>query len=369
MRGATTTATRPRNTLSAGRTGNVPMAVENSDFETAILSNTIQNMITKSMPDERSRARFTSNLISIVSASEQLQKCKPATIIAAALRGEGMGLIINHGYYVVPYGDTASFQIGAKGYAALAMATGLYADIDCIDVREGEYLGRDFRTGKPKVDFSVYETDAEREAHPVVGYYAYFELKDGLFRGEYWSEDKLLRHAEQYSQAFHIDTFMKKRRGELTPQELNSLKRSSPWYDIEGYGFERMCKKTVLKSLLNSGYAPLSNEVRQALAADVGDMQIPFDATTSAKSGPSLASLAKAASQKPIIEADATVVDEDGVMVEPNSEAPSDSRTSTQSDSNAKPNNSSPAATEAHADSEMPKKNHKSGQMNIADIQ
>ena len=367
MRGAT--ITRPRNTLAARGASNAPMAIENSDFESAILSSTIQNMITKSIPDERSRARFTSNLISIVSASEKLQKCKPATIIAAALRGEGMGLIIGHGFHVVPYGEIAVFQMAAKGYAALAMATGLYADIDCIDVREGEYLGRDFRTGKPKVDFSIYESDAERESHPVVGYYAYFELKDGLFRGEYWSEENILRHADQYAPAFSMDTFMKKRRGELTPQELNNLKSGSPWYDTEGAGFERMCKKTVLKSLLNSGYAPLSNEVRQALAADVGDMQIPFDATTSAKSGPSLASLAKAASQKPIIEADATVVDEDGVMVEPNSETPPDRRTSTQSDSNTKPNNSSSAAAEAHSDSEMPKKNHKSGQINIADIQ
>lgn len=315
MRGATVQNTRPRNTLVAAATTNAGVT-EQSAFQTAILSETMQNMITKSMPDERARARFTSNLISIVGASAKLQECKPATIIAAALRGEGMGLILNHGYYVVPYKDTANFQLGAKGYASLAMATGLYADIDCIDVREGEYIGRDFRTGKPKVDFSVYNSDAERESHQVVGYYAYFELKDGLFRGEYWSIEKCLQHAQQYSNAFNIETFEKLRKGELTPEQERSVKGGSPWYDIAGYGFERMCKKTVLKSLLNSGYAPLSNEVRQAMAADNADMAIPYEATNNASGRQSLADAARTKVETkavpPVID-----VDEDGVIIDP----------------------------------------------------
>lgn len=317
MRGAPVAQnTRPRNTLTVP----VNTGEKGSEaFQTAILSETMQNMITKSMPDERARARFTSNLISIVGSSKQLQQCKPATVIAAALRGEGMGLILNHGYYVVPYNDTANFQLGAKGYASLAMATGLYADIDCIDVREGEYIGRDFRTGKPKVDFSVYNSDAERESHPVVGYYAYFELKDGLFRGEYWSIEKCLQHAQQYSNAFNIETFEKLRKGELTPEQERSVKGGSPWYDIAGYGFERMCKKTVLKSLLNSGYAPLSNEVRQAMAADNADMAIPYEATNKVSGRQSLADMAKekasAKAMAPVID-----VDEDGVLIEPTPE-------------------------------------------------
>lgn len=319
MRGAPVQTTRPRNTLTVSAATNTGVT-EQSTFQTAILSETMQNMITKSMPDERARARFTSNLISIVGASEQLQKCKPATIIAAALRGEGMGLILNHGYYVVPYNDTANFQLGAKGYASLAMATGLYADIDCIDVREGEYIGRDFRTGKPKVDFSIYSSDAERESHPVVGYYAYFELKDGMFRGEYWSIDKCLQHAQQYSSAFKIETFERLRKGEMTPEQERSVRRGSPWYDITGYGFERMCKKTVLKSLLNSGYAPLSNEVRQAMAADNADIAIPYDATNNASGRQSLADIAKekaaAKAAAPVID-----VDEDGVIIEPTPKA------------------------------------------------
>ena len=198
------------------------------------------------------------------------------------------------------------------------MATGLYADIDCIDVREGEYIGRDFRTGKPKVDFSIYDNDEERESHPVVGYYAYFELKDGMFRGEYWSKEKLLQHAQQYSQAFNIETYNKLVGGELTPEQQRNVMSGSPWYDVKGYGFERMCKKTVLKSLLNSGYAPLSNEVRQAMAADNADMAIPYEATNPTPGGrQSLADMAKAkAAEKASAPVTIIDVDEDGVIVE-----------------------------------------------------
>lgn len=239
-------------------------------FTTVISGQAMQSLIAKSMPDERSRARFTATMISAVAASQQLQNCTPATVISAALRGEGMGLLYNNGYYVVPYGNTATFVLSFKGFIQLAMATGLYADIDCIDVRQGEKKGRDKRTGKPIIDLSVYETDEEREAQPIIGYYGYFELKDGTFRYEYWSVEKLLAHANRYSAAFKLATYNRMINGQLTDGEMASLAKSSPWYDLGG-GQDAMMKKTVLRSLLNSGYAPLSNEVRTIFRNDTDD--------------------------------------------------------------------------------------------------
>lgn len=108
-------------------------------FSNAITSNAMQGLIQKSLKDEKVVARFTSTLISAVNSSEQLKECDPGTIVAAALRGEGMGLNLNIGYYLVPYGQTCTFVIGYKGLIALALATGQYTDIDCMDIREGEY--------------------------------------------------------------------------------------------------------------------------------------------------------------------------------------------------------------------------------------
>ena len=230
-------------------------------FSTAITAPSTQQMISRALKNERMAARFTSTLISAVSASEALKACDPGTIIAAGLRGEGMGLIYGHGYYIVPYGSVAQFNLGYKGYIQLAMSTGFYEDIDCIEVREGEREGRDARTGKPIINLAKYETDEERDAHKIIGYYAYYKLNTGSFRMEYWPMDKLLRHADRYSPAFKLEKYNALINGELDAKEQAKLLNGTPWYDVNG-GQDRMCRKTVLRSLLNSGYAPLSNEVR-----------------------------------------------------------------------------------------------------------
>ena len=243
-------------------------------FSAAITGKSMQDMIAKSVADSKAAVRLTGTLISVVNTNAQLQQCEPTSIVSAALRGEGMGLILGHGYYVVPFGKMATFILGYKGYVSLAMATGYYADIDCIDVREGELRGINRRTCKPDVDFSVYGSMEERETKKVIGYYAYFELKDGTFRYEYWSIDKLLRHADHYSKAFSLKTYQNMLDGKLSPDEIEKLNRSSPWYDVGG-GQDNMFKKTVLRQLLNSGYAPLSNEVRSILRTDSDDPVIP----------------------------------------------------------------------------------------------
>lgn len=245
-------------------------------FSIVITSPGVQQMISRALKNERMAARFTSTLISAVSASEQLKACDPGTIIAAGLRGEGMGLIYGHGYYIVPYGSVAQFNLGYKGYIQLAMSTGFYEDIDCIEVREGEREGRDARTGKPIINLAKYETDEERDSHKIIGYYAYYKLNTGSFRMEYWPMDKLLRHADRYSPAFKLEKYNALINGELDAKEQAKLLNGTPWYDVNG-GQDRMCRKTVLRSLLNSGYAPLSNEVRSYLNEDsdngvVGDM-------------------------------------------------------------------------------------------------
>lgn len=238
-------------------------------FSMAIAAPSMQKMIQSALRSDKAAARLTSTLISAVNASEQLRACEPSTIVAAALRGEGMGLIFGHGYYVVPYGTTATYILGYKGYIQLAMSTGFYADIDCTDIREGEIEGRDRRTGKPLVNLAKYETDEERESHPIVGYYGYYELKDGTFRFEYWPMERLLRHADRYSKAFSYEKFKAMQSGAMAPAEVNKLLNGSPWYDPNG-GQDRMCRKTILRQLLNSGYAPLSPEVKTQIMEDGG---------------------------------------------------------------------------------------------------
>lgn len=233
-------------------------------FSQVITSDAVQKMILKALNDPSAVARFTSTLISVVSSSPKLKECEPQSVIAAALRGEGHKLILGHGYSIVPYGTVATFSLMYKGIIQLAMSSGYYADIDCKPVYDGEYKGLEKRTGKTIIDFSEYRTDEEREQHPLIGYYAYFELKDGFFRGQYMSVDNIFKHADRYSPAFSLETYNKFVAGELDEKSVAKLKQGSPWYDI-GFGQEDMKVKTVLRKLLNSGYAPLSNEVRSMI--------------------------------------------------------------------------------------------------------
>lgn len=255
---------KAKNTLTA--TAPKAASVPGNDFAVAISGDSMQRMIAKAMPDARSAARLTGALISIVSASEQLQNCSTMSIVAAALRGEGMGLVLGREYYVVPYGSTAVYVLGYKGLLALLISTGEVADTDCIEVREGEYIGRDRRTKRPSFDFSKYATDEEAEKHPVIGYYAYAEMKSGYFRGEYMSIGEILEHATRYSKSFDREMYNKMANGELPPKDVEALQKKSPWYSST----DTMMRKTVIRKLLNSGYIRLSNSaaINEALAVE-----------------------------------------------------------------------------------------------------
>ena len=256
------------------QTGFTQMAqAKKPTFSMAITAPNTQQMISRALKNDKMAARFTSTLIGAVSASEALKACDPGTIIAAGLRGEGMGLIYGHGYYIVPYGSVATYLMSYKGYIQLAMSTGYYADIDCVEVREGELEGRSRRTGKPVINLAKYDTDEERESHKVIGYYAYFELNNGFRKVLYWSKDKMLAHADRYSQAFHLEAreAQDPRYSRVSYADFvagnypkgDEWKYSSFWYK----DFDGMACKTMLRQLI-SKWGIMSIDLQKALASD-----------------------------------------------------------------------------------------------------
>lgn len=263
-------------------------------FSQSVQGDAIQKMIRASVANPEDAKKLTGDLISMVAATPKLQECNAASVVAAALRGAGMGLSLGREYNVVPYGDNAGFVIGYKGLLALLLATGEVADTDCIPVYEGELVGRDPRTKRRKFDFSVYETEEEEQRHPIIGYYFYVEMLSGYFRAEYMSIDELLHHADRYVSYFSYALYNKWRRGEKLDQneqrtiglsyeayqriratgegtrdELRAMQALGPWY-CEGGAQIAMMKKTVIRNLLNSGYVRLANSanIKAALAAD-----------------------------------------------------------------------------------------------------
>ena len=237
-------------------------------FSQIIAMPSYQTMLANAIQDQNRRQRFITTVISAVNATPALKNCTPDSIITAALQMESLGLPYGMGdAYIIPYGDKATFQIGARGYITLAMRSGAYQDIDTIEIREGEFKGRDKRSGKPLFEF--VEDDDVREDLPIIGYLAHFTLLNGFQAQEYFSKYKMLKWADRYSQAFDIELYNRyvvyQETGEgLTDKELRMC--SSPWFET----FDQMATKTTLKRLL-SKKGILSVELVEAFKKDKSD--------------------------------------------------------------------------------------------------
>ena len=233
------------------------LVAKKTTFSTFITSDAIKTKVNQ-MVAGRDGAKFITSLISLVSNNPMLAECEHSTILSNALLGESLKLSPSPQlgqYYMVPFNDNkngrkvAQFQIGYKGYIQLAMRSGQYRDLDVIEVREGEYKGKDAFTGKARVEF--IEDDNERLKLPIIGYFAYFELLNGFRKSLYWTKEKMEQHALTYSQAYKTD--------------VKKGWNMSFWSkDFDGMAF-----KTMLRQLI-SKWGIMSVEFQTAYTNDMG---------------------------------------------------------------------------------------------------
>lgn len=241
-------------------------------FSTAINTPVYQRLIGSTLQDPKRAQRFVAAITSAVAVSPALQGCEYPTVIAGALLGESLNLSPSPQlgqYYLVPFKKktrnpdgsytevtNATFVLGYKGYLQLAIRTGWYVDIDARPVHEGEYLGTDPYTGRPKFNFMD-----DMEGSPVVGYMAFFEYKNGFKKVLYWSKDKMMAHADRYSQAFNKDDYKRYANNEIPERDM--WKYSSFWYK----DFDSMACKTMLRQLI-SKWGVMSIEFQTAFEFD-----------------------------------------------------------------------------------------------------
>ena len=184
---------------------------------------------------------YISNITTLVNNTEGLQKCDPLTIINAGLKATVLDLPIEPSLgraYVIPYGNVAQFQIGYKGLIELCTRSGYYEKINAREVRKGEFLAEDFKTGD--IDFQFMP---DREKLPVIGYMAYFKLKNGVEKTFYMTKEQCEAHGKQYSKTYN--------------------NQSGCWK----LDFDGMALKTVLKLMLGR-WGILSTEIQSAITND-----------------------------------------------------------------------------------------------------
>ena len=247
-------------------------------FSVAITTKGYQTLINNTLGDPQRARRFVSAITSAVAVNPALQECEAGTILAGALLGESLNLSPSPQlgqYYLVPFKSKAKydrqgnlispevikaqFVLGYKGYIQLALRSGAYADLDVMDIKQGEYLGKDPMTGKPR--FSFIEDDDERDKLETIGYMAYFEYLNGFRKVVYWSREKMLSHADKYSPAFSAKSFQDIQDGKIAEKDM--WRYSSFWYK----NFDDMAKKTLLRHII-SRWGVMSPEMQTAFERD-----------------------------------------------------------------------------------------------------
>lgn len=256
-------------------------------FSVAIQTKTYQSMIANTLRDPDRQKRFVASITSAVAVNPALQECEASTILAGALLGESLNLSPSPQlgqYYLVPFKQKekrnrqgelispettkATFVLGYKGYIQLALRSGSYKDLDVMEIKQGEFKGKDPRTGRPMFEFMSDEEAWEKA--PTIGYMAFFEYLNGFTKMLYWSKDKMMRHADQYSPAFSASAYKKLQDGEIPNGEL--WKYSSFWYK----DFDGMAKKTMLRQLI-SKWGIMSTEMVKAMDTDNSIAEISGD--------------------------------------------------------------------------------------------
>lgn len=247
-------------------------------FSVAITTKSYQTLINNTLGDPQRARRFVSAITSAVAVNPALQECEAGSILAGALLGESLNLSPSPQlgqYYLVPFKSKAKydrqgnlispevikaqFVLGYKGYIQLALRSGAYADLDVMDIKQGEYLGKDPMTGKPR--FSFIEDDDERDRLETIGYMAYFEYLNGFRKVVYWSREKMLSHADKYSPAFSAKAFQDIQDGKIAEKDM--WRYSSFWYK----NFDDMAKKTLLRHII-SRWGVMSIEMQTAFERD-----------------------------------------------------------------------------------------------------
>lgn len=199
--------------------------------------------------------QFIASIISLVNADKNLQAAfqqSPVTIIQSALKAATYDLPIDPalGYaYIVPFNNSiklegggyqkrmeASFILGWKGMNQLAIRTGVYRNINVVDVRQGEL--KSYNRLTEEVEIEWVEDEEAREKLPIAGWVGYYRLINGMEKTIYMSRAQVEEHEK------------KNRKGQYM---------GKGWRE----SFDDMAAKTVFRKLIGK-YGVMSIDYRTA---------------------------------------------------------------------------------------------------------
>jgi recombination protein RecT len=272
--------------LPAQQRGKAPAKIDKQQEFARLVTGELMRKKVNEVIGGKDGQRFITSIISAVSTNPALAECDHGTILSAAMVGESLKLSPSPQlgqYYMVPFKDkrrckfpsqknprfcktchdceVAQFQIGYKGYIQLALRTGQYRKLNVLSIKEGELIRYDPLFEEIEVD--LIQDDSIREQTRTIGYYAMFEYLNGFRKTMYWSYEKMLSHADRFSQAFKAADYKRLLAGEIPESE--QWKFSSFWYK----DFDGMAYKTMLRQIV-SKWGIMSIEMQTAMESDMG---------------------------------------------------------------------------------------------------
>ena len=237
-------------------------------FSSYMTSNAVTQKINSIVGNEKDGAKFISNIVASVQANPTLKECSNQSILSCALVAHSLNLSANPTLgqiYMIPYNNKttgqkeAQIQLSYKSYIQLAIRSGYYKKINALAIKQGELVKYD--PLNEEIEVKLIDDEVEREKAPIMGFYAMFEYINGFKKCIYWSNEKMLAHADRYSQSFNKKTMQDIIDKKIPEKDM--WKYSSPWYSR----YEDMGVKTTLKQLL-SKYGILSIEMQEAIEKD-----------------------------------------------------------------------------------------------------
>ncbi len=200
-----------------------------------LASETALAMIAESLPPGMDAKTFQRHAITLVKQTPTLLECEGASVAQGIVRGAALGLDPDPALgqmWLVPRnvkdGNTwikvATFQVGWRGLYELAMRTGRVAKIEVKAVHQHDRFEASLGSGGGL----THEPDWFGNRGPVIGWYAYAQLRDGTEMFEVLSKADAIAHRDA-----HAST--KKKDGTIY----------GPWADH----FDAMAAKTVFLKL------------------------------------------------------------------------------------------------------------------------
>lgn len=234
---------------------------QQAPFSVIISSPNYQEMLSRTVQDEKKRQHFVTSIITAVSENERLARCDPQSILGAGLK------CLNYNFYpggdtgdvyLVPYGSKCTFQLGYKGLIKLAQRSGVVKALNMDVLRDGETVVVDRLSGDVVITGEPKDIDA-----PAIGYFAFIRLSNGFEKTEYMSKAQAVNHATKYASSnFDPILFAKYENYLRTGEGMTKQEADRQCSGVYYTNFDQMAMKNVMRRLLLR-WAPLSVDMQQ----------------------------------------------------------------------------------------------------------